>query len=305
MQSSSTRKQSGILSSWQARFVSMIAVQGLCVGLAAAEMHWLTEDGLPKRDPAFVPGKNQIVYSRESNDTAGMELVLLDLKTRKTTKLHSEQPAGDREISFSKDGKVYAYNIVRGLSSKIRVVDGRDGKSLTIPKVGKHSWANWPSVAPDGNKIVFVQNASKIHEFTIGRGAEGIRQLSPPGDRYSDYWPRYSPDGSKIVFASNRDDDFEIYIMNADGTNQRRVTRSPGIDMHPVFIKDGTKILFTSNRDGNHEIYYMSLNDGRQHRVTHHPERDDFVIAHPLGKSIVFVAERKGRFDICQVPLFP
>ena len=54
-----------------------------------------------------------------------------------------------------------------------------------------------------------------------------------------------------IAFTSSRDGDVEIYLMNPDGTGQRRLTNSPGSDSQPSWSPDGTRIAFTSLRDGN------------------------------------------------------
>ncbi|MFL5434279.1 MAG: TolB family protein, partial [Myxococcales bacterium] len=65
-----------------------------------------------------------------------------------------------------------------------------------------------------------------------------------------DQFPSVSPDGRKIAFMSDRDGDIEIYVMNLDGSNPTRLTRSPGRDAHPEWSPDGRKIYFQSPRDG-------------------------------------------------------
>lgn len=72
----------------------------------------------------------------------------------------------------------------------------------------------------------------------------------------------------KIAFTSNRDGNYEIYVMDADGTNPTRLTTSPGNDTFPAFSSDGTKIAFHSTRDGNGEIYVMDAEGGNPTRLT-------------------------------------
>ena len=60
-----------------------------------------------------------------------------------------------------------------------------------------------------------------------------------------DSMPDFTPDGRRIVFASNRDQQGEIYVMNANGSAQRRLTRRAGDDWAPDVSPDGTRIVFT------------------------------------------------------------
>ena len=54
--------------------------------------------------------------------------------------------------------------------------------------------------------------------------------------------------------------------MDADGKNQRRLTRNPAHDLHPSWSPDGERIIFVSHRAGNYEIYTMNTNGVRQMR---------------------------------------
>jgi dipeptidyl aminopeptidase/acylaminoacyl peptidase len=63
----------------------------------------------------------------------------------------------------------------------------------------------------------------------------------------------------KIAFMTSRDGNNEIYVMNADGSNQTRLTTNSVDDEFPAWSPDGAKIAFFSNRDGNYEIYVMNL----------------------------------------------
>lgn len=78
----------------------------------------------------------------------------------------------------------------------------------------------------------------------------------------------------KIAFQSNRDGNFEVYIMNDDGSNQTNITNNPANDGSPAWSPDGTKIAFISNCDGNIEIYVMNADGSNQTRLTNNPAED-------------------------------
>ena len=74
---------------------------------------------------------------------------------------------------------------------------------------------------------------------------------------------------SRITFRSSRDDNFEIYFMNADGSNQTRVTNHPAIDAISDWSPDGTQLVFLTNRDaGQWEIYTIGVDGSNPTRLT-------------------------------------
>ena len=74
----------------------------------------------------------------------------------------------------------------------------------------------------------------------------------------------FSPDGSKILFAANHDGDLEIYVVNADGTDQRQLTENSKQDFFPSWSPDGETIVFSSDRTGAVELYLMDTDGGNQ-----------------------------------------
>ena len=75
----------------------------------------------------------------------------------------------------------------------------------------------------------------------------------------NDIRPDWSPDGTKITFISNSYGNNEIYVMDADGSNQTNLTNNVGYDESPKLSPDGTKIGFAFARDSNIEIYVMDV----------------------------------------------
>ena len=101
----------------------------------------------------------------------------------------------------------------------------------------------------------------------------------------------------KIVFQSDRDGDWEIYVMNADGSNVVQLTHNSAADEYPVWSPDGKQIAFKSNRDGNFEIYVMDADGTNQKRLTNHPSNDEDPAWSPDGKHIVFHSDRENKLQ--------
>src|SRR3989449_10108805 len=102
----------------------------------------------------------------------------------------------------------------------------------------------------------------------------------------------------KIAFVSDRDGNFEIYVMDADGSNQTRLTNNPARDGEPAWSPDGTKIVFVSQRDGNAEIYAMNADGSNQTRLTNNSADDVSPDWSPDGTKIVFVRPGSSLNDI-------
>ena len=101
-----------------------------------------------------------------------------------------------------------------------------------------------------------------------------------------------------IAFQSNRDGNYEIYVMNADGSGQTDLTNNPAYDWTSAWSPDGTKIAFSSNRDGNKEIYVMNADGSSPTRLTYNTADDQYPAWSPDGTKIAFESLRDGFMNI-------
>ncbi|MBU6998456.1 MAG: PD40 domain-containing protein, partial [Theionarchaea archaeon] len=98
----------------------------------------------------------------------------------------------------------------------------------------------------------------------------------------------------RIAFVSSRDCDWEIKIMDSDGSNIRGLTDNFTYDSYPAWSLDGSMIAFVSDRDGNYEIYSMDNNGEQVERLTYDPASDVSPAWSPDGTKIAFVSDRDG-----------
>src|SRR6187402_1016696 len=103
---------------------------------------------------------------------------------------------------------------------------------------------------------------AKIYTIDLANGR--ITALTRDGD-WQDEQPRWSPDGRRIAFKSTRGGSYNLYLMDADGSNVRRLTNHGGNDHDPAWLPDGESFVFASDRDrgvGRFDLYRYWIADG-------------------------------------------
>jgi TolB protein len=107
-------------------------------------------------------------------------------------------------------------------------------------------------------------------------------------------YPRWSKDGNSILYQSNRSGRWQIYVMDADGTNPRALTSGDANNDFPDWSPDNESIAFVSDRDGNEEIYTMRMDGSELRNLSKDPARDIHPYWSPDGKSLLFNSTRRG-----------
>src|SRR6266513_2858140 len=97
----------------------------------------------------------------------------------------------------------------------------------------------------------------------------------------------------KIAFHSTRDGDFQIYVMNPDGSGVARVTNDTGGSVDPIWSPDGKRIAYANNSDGDDEIFILNLDGSGVTRLTDNTFRDAPTAWSPNGAQILFLSDRE------------
>jgi TolB protein len=116
---------------------------------------------------------------------------------------------------------------------RVYVADAQTGivRQLT-EQPGYDQYISW---SPDGSRLLLVSSRAgdDIDIFSLNPNSGSLQLLTE--DEGLDERPSWSPDGQRIAFTSDRDGDIHVYVMNADGSDVRRVTFAAGRNTDPAW----------------------------------------------------------------------
>jgi Tol biopolymer transport system component len=192
--------------------------------------------------------------------------------------------------------------------------DGTDVKQLT----NTPGYDAETTITLDGKKLVFTSmRDGDLDIYTMDANGKNVRRLT--NELGYDGGPFWSYDGKQIVYRAHhpqteaQKDEYrsllkdnlihpstlEIWVMNADGSNKRQVTRNGKANFGPYFFPDGKRIIFSSNMDDprgrNFDLYTINTDGTGLERITFNETFDGFPMFSPDGKKIVFASNRNAK----------
>lgn len=212
----------------------------------------------PEFDGAWSPDGQWVVYrdsTRGINENDEIFVARADGSERRNL---TNDPANDWGPDWSPDGSTIIFNSDRDGIMGGFLIDP-DGSNLR--RVELDMWVEYPSFSPDGGQIAFMGALGSDYELFVADLASGIvtKLTDSPGH---DAWPAWSPDGSTIAFSSHRDDcrvasrtqecwrgdgpddtHHDIWLIEADGSNLRRITSENG--QFVAWSPDGDHLLIS------------------------------------------------------------
>jgi polyisoprenoid-binding protein YceI len=105
------------------------------------------------------------------------------------------------------------------------------------------------------------------------------------------------------VFVSNREGNFALYIMNPDGSNQRRITSDPvGFHEFPTWSPDGLYLAYASDQAGSFDIYISGVDGSSPQRLTTSDDSETEPSWSPDGRQIAYLQTVDGYYEVYAVP---
>ena len=247
---------------------------------SAGDIYVMRPDGSDKRrlttDPAyddipmFSPDGKRIAFV--SNRSGSLQIWVMNADGSDQHQLTSS--AGTNYFpTWSPDGSRIAFRSDRDGNPEIYSMraDGSDVKRLTDDPASIDFSPNWGA---DG-RIIFVSNrgtGGKSSLWVMNGDGSDQHRLTPREFVWNELSPVWSPDGKRIAFQADRDvpvGNRELYVMNADSTGLKRLTRYPGQDNWPTWSPDGKQIAFARGPTPfSNEIYVMNADGTHQRELT-------------------------------------
>lgn len=222
--------------------------------------------------PAWSPDGKKIAYTsyikRVGAKFRNADLLLFDLTTRKRSVISYRQGINSG-AAFTPDSRNIFLTISQGSNPDIYKI-GTTGTLVGKITNGPSGAMNVePAVSPDGKLAFSSDRAGRPMIYTANSDGSNVKRITFAGVFNSS--PSWSPDGKKIAFAGQSDDHFDIFVMNADGTDMIRLTSAKkpngkwASNEDPSFSPDGRFVIYTSDRTGKNQIY-ISTADGTEER---------------------------------------
>ena len=194
---------------------------------------------------------------------------------------------------FSPSGPEITYMSFEGGNPRVYLFNIETGQKEIVGDFPNMSFS--PRFSPDGQSVIMslenTDDSGNANIFVLDLRSKNVSQLTDASAINTA--PSYKPDGSQIVFESDRGGGQQIYMMNADGSGQRRISFGKGRYSTPVWSPDGKWIAFTKQANDRFAIGVMAP-DGSGERILTDGYHNEGPTWAPNSKVIMFFRNERG-----------
>lgn len=190
------------------------------------------------------------------------------------------------QSAITPDGRRIAFSSKRGGDLDLYLMDPDGDDQVTLLDTPHIEDA--PCWSPDGRRVAFhTERDGNWEIYSIAADGSGLTRLTDHGAE--DSYPSWSPDGERIAFMTRRGaytGGYEVYVMNADGSDPRRVAAG----MYPSWSPDGESLAYVHDHDGDggFDLYLTGLDDDDARRLTDDGGAKRFPRFTADGRTILF-----------------
>lgn len=252
-----------------------------------SDIQQLTHNDYEDYGPAWSPDGNRIgfISDRDSDRDNNLEFRNIYVMNADGTNIQQLTDGSDnQQLAWSPDGNRIAFTSVADIY--VMNADGSDVQQIT----------NNRTPSTKGSIFFSDRDGDNINEPYIRYPDGSFEPLTDITDWDDIDWdakdgmPSWSPDGRRIAFMSHRDGDFDVYVMNDDGSNVHPLTHNDSDDYFPAWSPDGSRMAFVSRKG----IYVMNADGSDVQQLTDNEYGDDVPAWSPDGRRIALNSRRGG-----------
>lgn len=191
-------------------------------------------------------------------------------------------------------------------------LDSRQAVAIPLEKLRllPDGFVNAFAVSNDGRRLAFsaLVAGSKFRIGVVNLDGSGLQRAEQDDGPYTDEIPQWSPDDTKIAFNSSLDshnpDSQEVYVMDANGKNRRRISVSSADSRYPDWSPDGTQLVYAEGAQSDHDLVKVNLQDNHPAPLVGEPKWNEVEpVWSPRGDKIAYTA-RNDTNTLFQVRVF-
>jgi Tol biopolymer transport system component len=199
--------------------------------------------------------------------TTGERIVVQAADGSRSRNIPAPAPGLAWHIAWSPNGTQLALAVFTDPGRSLWVMQA-DGSDATM--IAEGSNVSRPSWHPDGVHLTYSlvrHGMTEVHVTRSDGTGDRVIYSEEASGTYAVFSATFSPDGSQIVFDAGTDVGFDIFLMDADGSNVRQITTT-GTDYNPSWSPDGSLVLFTRQEDSSSDIFVMRADGSDVRRLT-------------------------------------